>query len=64
MEFNINLDNINKRAEQNSADRELKKERQIRTGMSMQQTAMMALNKNIMAPPQQPVNPIQPPKNA
>jgi len=64
MEFNINLDNINKRAEQNSADMELKKERQIRTGMSMQQTAMMALNKNIMPPPQQPVNPIQPPKNA
>lgn len=64
MEFNINLDNINRRAEKNSADMELKKERQIRTGMSMQQTAMMALNKNLMPPPQQPVNPIQPPKNA
>ena len=64
MEFNINLDNINKRAEQNSADKELRKERQIRTGMSMQQTVMMALNKNLMPPPQQPVNPIQPPKNS
>lgn len=64
MEFNINLDNINKRAEQKSVDNEIKKERQIRTGISMQQTASMALNKNFMQPAQQPVNPIQPPKNA
>lgn len=64
MEFNINLDNINKRAEQKSVDDEIKKERQIRTGISMQQTASMALSKNIVQPGQQPVNPIQPPKNA
>ena len=64
MEFNINLDNVNKRAEQNAAEKELKKERQIRTGISMQQTASMALNKGLMSPQGQPINPIQPPKNA
>lgn len=64
MEFNISLDSVNKRAEQNAAEKELKKERQIRTGISMQQTATMALNKGLMPPQGQPVNPIQPPKNA
>lgn len=64
MEFNISLDSVNKRAEQNAAEKELKKERQIRTGISMQQTATMALNKGLMPPQGQSVNPIQPPKNA
>ena len=64
MNFNIDFSNINKKAADKSADEELQKERQIRTGMSMQQTATMALSKNIMSPQQQPVNPIQPPKNA
>ena len=64
MEFNIDFSNINKKSIEKEKELEIQKERQIRTGMSMQQTATMALAKNMMAPQAQPVNPIQPPKNS
>lgn len=64
MNFNIDFSNINKKAAEKSADEELQKERQIRTGMSMQQVATLALSKSLVPPQQQAVNPIQPPKNA
>lgn len=64
MDFNIDLNNINKKIEEKNKMDALQKERMVRTGMSMQQVASMALDRNLMPPQAQPMNPIQPPKNA